>query len=99
MTLSKEQSQRIQLLRALAIAAVVAIHCCPPGFPQVFVRPLVNFCVALFLFLSGCLTRTSYPDVGAFWHRRLERVLSPYAVWTVIYTIANRNNLSGGGAR
>lgn len=98
MRLSKEQSQRIQFLRALAIVAVVVIHCCPPGLPQAFVRPFVNFCVALFVFLSGCLTKTGYSNLCAFYRRRLSRVLPPYVIWTCLYTLMNRHNLAGGGA-
>ncbi|MBE6415576.1 MAG: acyltransferase [Akkermansiaceae bacterium] len=46
----------IQLLRALAIIAVVFIHTCPHGMEQVIFRPFINFAVPLFLFLSGYLT-------------------------------------------
>lgn len=50
---TREQSTRIQVLRGCAIAAVVLIHNTPPGMWQVWCRPLLNWSVGLFLFLSG----------------------------------------------
>lgn len=46
----------IQVLRGLAIAAVVLIHCLPESSASVTLRPFLNWSVALFLFLSGMLT-------------------------------------------
>lgn len=81
-----DTSRKVQVLRALAIIAVVAIHTCPSGLPQVIVRPFVNFGVGLFLFLSGWLTRKS--DFGmSFFKRRIFRVLVPYVIWTVVYSL------------
>lgn len=97
MRLTEPQSQGVQMLRALAITGVVVIHCCPLGLPQVFVRPLVNFCVGLFLFLSGFLTNAEQGDLRAFYWRRLKRVLPPYVVWTAVYTLADGDVLAGGG--
>lgn len=56
MIINKEQSYKIQLLRGLAIIAVVFIHNTPTGMSQVYLRPFMNFSVGLFLFLSGLLT-------------------------------------------
>ena len=81
-----DTSRKVQVLRALAIIAVVAIHTCPSGLPQVIVRPFVNFGVGLFLFLSGWLTGKS--DFGmSFFKRRIFRVLVPYMIWTVVYSL------------
>ena len=55
MKMSKEKSYKIQMLRGLAIIAVVVIHNIPSELAQVWCRPLVNFAVGLFLFLSGFL--------------------------------------------
>ena len=85
MTNSKRND--IQILRAVAIIAVVLIHTCPNGMYQVWCRPFINFSVALFLFLSGYLTRTNYDNWGAFFKRRLTRVIIPYLLWTVIYSM------------
>lgn len=81
--LTESQSFRIQVLRGLAIAAVVFLHCTPAGIMQVYVRPVVNFSVGTFIFLSGFLSSKES------WHpgKRVLRVLIPYIIWTVIFTV------------
>ncbi len=55
----KQKNKEIQVLRAIAIIAVVLIHTAPTeGLYQVFIRPFINFSVPLFLFLSGYLTKS-----------------------------------------
>jgi peptidoglycan/LPS O-acetylase OafA/YrhL len=83
---SGESSRKIQILRAAAIFAVVAIHTCSFGAVGIIVRPYLNFSVALFLALSGYLTRAEIPDIGAFYKKRLLRVFIPYVIWSLIYT-------------
>jgi surface polysaccharide O-acyltransferase-like enzyme len=77
------QSRRIQVLRGLAIVAVVAIHCAKPPSCEIFLRPFLNFCVGLFLFLSGMLSdaRTTNP-----W-KRIRKIAIPYLLWTGIYSL------------
>lgn len=77
----------IQLLRALAIIAVVFIHTCPPGMEQVIFRPFINFAVPLFLFLSGYLTTPRTDEWLSFYKKRVLRVLIPYIAWTILYTL------------
>jgi len=86
MKLSQEQSSKVQVLRGLAIIAVVFIHNTPVGLTQVFFRPFVNFCVGLFLFLSGMLSSAQS------WKpkKRLQKVLIPYLIWTLIYVVLNQ---------
>lgn len=76
------KSYNIQLLRGLAIVAVVLIHNAPRGLPQVFIRPFINFSVGLFLFLSGMLSNADR------WHhrKRIVKILIPYVLWTLIYS-------------
>jgi len=83
MELSKGKSIKIQILRGLAIIAVVCIHNIPGGLTQVFCRPFVNFAVGLFLFLSGLLSRADN------WHpsKRIIKVIIPYIIWTCIYVV------------
>lgn len=83
MKLTTEQSKSIQLLRGLAIIAVVFIHNTPNGLAQVFCRPFLNFSVGLFLFLSGMLSYSSN------WNpkKRIIKVLIPYVLWTLIYSV------------
>lgn len=46
----------LQAVRGAAITAVVFIHCLPQCDVSVALRPLLNWAVAAFLFLSGLLT-------------------------------------------
>ena len=79
----------IQAVRGLAIAAVVLIHCLPQEAASVALRPLLNFAVAAFVFLSGYLTpRERVADAGTFLRRRVGKIAVPYAVWTVLYLAA-----------
>ena len=79
------KSTKIQILRGLAIVAVVFIHTTPGGLTQVICRPFLNFAVGMFLFLSGLLSDAhSWKPL-----KRLVKVLIPYAIWTFVYTIMN----------
>ena len=86
MIIIKEKNQKIQILRAIAIIAVVMIHTCPSGKWQVFIRPFINFAVATFLFLSGYLTNLENSDWKSFYKKRITRVIIPYVIWTFLYT-------------
>lgn len=95
--MKKEKNPKIQVLRALAIIAVVMIHTCPTGITQVYVRPFINFAVAIFLFLSGYLTDVSKIKTKEFYKKRILRVIIPYTIWSILYTtvgfISNGVNL------
>ena len=71
----------------MAIIAVVMIHTTPAGQWQIFCKPFINFAVAAFVFLSGYLTKTDNDNWPKFYTRRISRVLVPYLIWTVIYSI------------
>ena len=75
------------MFRAIAIIAVVMIHTTPAGQWQVFCKPFINFAVATFIFLSGYLTKADNENWLKFYVRRITRVLVPYVIWTVIYSI------------
>ena len=81
-------SKKIQICRAVAIMAVVGIHTCGYGSIALLVRPILNFSVAVFLFLSGLLTKEEICDVKKFYKKRLMRVIVPYLIWSIVYTIA-----------
>lgn len=89
MNISEEASKRIQICRAVAIIAVVIIHNLPMSFYSATIRLFVNFCVALFIFLSGFLTvnKISVKKI----QKRLFRVIIPYVFWSIIYTLINNN--------
>ena len=81
------KDRNIQVFRAIAIIAVVMIHTTPAGEMQVICKPFINFAVATFIFLSGYLTKADNDNWLAFYRRRIIRVLVPYFIWTVIYSI------------
>lgn len=86
-----DKQKNIQLLRGIAIIAVVLIHNTPGGLAQVVIRPFLNFSVGLFLFLSGLLSNAQ--NWKPF--KRIKKVVVPYVIWTFIYcALKNFNNLS-----
>lgn len=89
MIIIKEKNLKIQVLRAIAILAVVLIHTSPVGISQVFIRPLINFAVPTFLFISGYLTTIENSNWKLFCRKRIIRVIIPYIIWTFIYTSIN----------
>lgn len=84
-------NKKIQILRAMAILAVVMIHTNTGGYIGVAIRPFVNFAVAMFIFLSGYLTKLNIVDLKKFYIKRISRVLVPYCIWSAIYTIVYGN--------
>ena len=91
----KTRNNMIQIFRALSIIAVVMIHTSPSGVWQVFCRPLINFSVATFLFLSGYLTKIENDNWYVFCKKRIIRVIIPYVIWTILYTVLPA--IFGGG--
>ena len=91
---AQQISTRIQFLRATAIIAVVFIHTCPLGIWQVICRPFLNFAVALFLFLSGFLTVSPEGSWLPLYKKRICRVLIPYIIWSIIYTLPSTDVFS-----
>lgn len=81
------RNNMIQIFRALSIIAVVMIHTTPSGEWQVFCRPFINFAVATFLFLSGYLTKIENDNWFAFCKKRIIRVIIPYIIWTILYSL------------
>lgn len=81
------KDEKIQVIRAIAIFAVVMIHTCPYGLEQVVCRPFLNFAVPLFLFLSAYLTKEQLDSWIPLYKRRIFRVFVPYIIWTIIYTL------------
>ena len=90
-TIKAPRNNAIQWFRAIAIIAVIIIHTCPSGLWLVTCRPFLNYCVPLFIFISGYLTKVDNNDWGGFFKKRIIRVMIPYIIWTIIYTIESRN--------
>ena len=84
--LSYNKSYRIQVLRGLAIIAVVFIHNTPNGIAQIWCRPFLNYCVGLFLFLSGMLSCAERWDPK----KRILKIAIPYMIWTLVYVIIGK---------
>ncbi len=84
-------NKKIQILRAFAICAVVMIHSNAGGVLGVLTRPFLNFAVAMFLFISGYLTKAEIPSIGKFYGKRILRVIVPYTIWSLIFTFAYRS--------
>lgn len=85
------RNNMVQIFRALAIIAVVMIHTTPLGNYQVLCRPFINFSVATFLFLSGYLTKVDNKNWSVYFKKRIIRVMIPYVIWTILYTLASHN--------
>lgn len=83
MTLTSKQSYTVQILRGLAIIAVVFIHNTPSGMTQVFLRPFLNFAVGMFLLLSGMLSNAEKWKPS----KRIVKVIIPYAIWSFVYVM------------
>lgn len=81
------KNPRIQVLRGIAILAVVIIHLSIPSLPRVIIRPFINYAVALFVFLSGYLTPLKIKNIGIFYWKRITRIIVPYVLWSIIYSI------------
>lgn len=89
--LSNENSRRIQALREIAIIAVVMIHTYPHDLFGVYFRAFINFVVAMFIFLSGYLTKLDYGSWKEFYARRLKHVIIPYVFWSTVITVLKGN--------
>lgn len=89
MNLTNEMSNKIQICRAIAIIAVIIIHNCPQEYEGIVIRCFVNFAVALFIFLSGYLTKLVNNGIKIFYKKRLLRVFMPYGIWSVLYTMVS----------
>ncbi len=82
----------IQGLRALAVALVVAYHLHPPAVPGGFVGVDVFFVLSGFLITAHLVARPprSAADLGAFWGRRIRRLLPASLLVLVASLVATR---------
>lgn len=88
-------NQKIQIIRGISACAVIMIHSNARGITGIAIRPFINFAVPMFIFCSGYLTKSKYNDYKQFYIKRLTKIMIPYILWTLIYTILfnNYNNL------
>ena len=86
------KNQKIQVCRAIAIIAVIATHIqIDNPMIRVGIRPIVNFEVGLFIFLSGMLTSVD-DNWKRYGKKRLLRVIIPYVIWSIISMIYYRDD-------
>lgn len=75
------------------MCAVILIHCQAEGntvlaeYYQIVLRQIINFAVAVFIFMSGYFAKP-YKLSGGDWYR-LKKLLIPYIVWSVFYSVIN----------
>lgn len=81
----------IQVLRAVAVAAVVVFHAWPQALPGGYVGVDVFFVVSGFLITSHLLRHppTDVRGLAAFWARRVRRLLPAAATVLAVTTVAS----------
>ncbi|MEC0266493.1 acyltransferase [Paenibacillus anseongense] len=103
---SRPKLPEIDLIRAIAIIAVVLIHSTsgatllPIGSGSQTIFFILNkaslFTVPLFIWISGVVLFYTYYDrwgpgmSRVFWTKRLQRILIPYVLWSLFYYLFNQ---------
>ena len=76
------------------MCAVILIHCQAQGhtvlaeYYQIVFRQVINFAVAVFIFMAGYFARPYKMSGGSYWNR-LKKLLIPYILWSVFYSAVN----------
>ena len=79
--MNKTFSDKINLLKALAILIVVSGHL---EFSLIPMFPPYSFQVILFFFIAGILFNPKY-NFGEYFKRRFKSLLNPYILYAVFY--------------
>ena len=89
----------LDVVRFVAMFAVVMCHCCDPfTFTPSVTSPelklcgtvygsLLRPCVPLFVMITGALLLPVTGDAGPFYRKRISRVVWPFALWSVLYSM------------
>lgn len=101
----------LDVLRFVAIFMMVCSHCADPFnvSPAARLNPDFNFwgsffgsmqrpCVPLFAAITGLLLLPVKLETGAFYKKRILRVLVPFLIWSVVYNLFPWIILSLGGS-
>lgn len=89
-----KKQQFWQMIRGICILAVIMIHC-PQGtngLDQTIwlgIRQVINFPVALFIFMAGYFVNPSKIDRNWLKIRGGGRLLLPFLIWSLIYSAKN----------
>ena len=89
----------VDLLRVLACFLVVFAHCCDPFVGQLdadrgafltgaFAGSLVRCSVPLFVMMTGVLLLPVGEGMGAFYRRRIGRIVPPLLFWSLALPLA-----------
>lgn len=92
--MQKESIAWADWLRIVACILVILSHSCDPFVGQLdnnraeflsgaFIGSLVRPCVPLFVMLSGALLLPVQTDMGAFYRKRMKRILVPFVFWSM----------------
>ncbi|MBH8596962.1 MULTISPECIES: acyltransferase [unclassified Thermoactinomyces] len=108
----KEQIREMNVIKGICILAVAVIHAtgtflsfsAEPGNIYFYLNHLSRFSVPVFFLSSGLLLFYQYHDrepfpLWNFWRKRSAFILSPFLIWSLIYTAYlwwdNPHNLTG----
>jgi len=102
-SISNPSPERIvwaDVLRFIAMFMVISVHCTDPFniSPAARLNPEYNFwgtiygsvlrpCVPLFVMLTGMLLLPVRQEIGPFYKKRLTRVIYPFLIWSVLYSL------------
>ena len=79
------------IVKGLAICAMLVHHLFLErlefGYYGFQVAMVGKICVAMFVFLSGYLTKMENSDWKSFYKKRILRVLIPYVIWSTLYLL------------
>ncbi len=88
------------ILRVLATLAVIGIHVsadyASASWGGLLFNQITRFSVPMFIIISGFLLyfqdqNHSQPEsVLVFYHKRFGKIIAPYVIWTVLYTLMNQ---------
>lgn len=93
--ISNKRNPYFDLLRGLAILAVIGIHTYSRQMDNtsLVIRQCLNFAVPLFMAISGYMLATKRLDSKAemidFWKRQIPKVYVPMIVWSIPYFVMN----------
>lgn len=95
---ARERIGWVDLLRVIACFLVVFSHCCDPFVAQfdndraafltgVFSGSFVRSCVPLFVMMTGVLLLPVRMETGAFYRKRIGRILAALVFWSLLLPV------------
>lgn len=97
-TTTKERSVYIDILKAIAIFMMIAVHCTDNVTPAERSEPWYNTwgsfygsflrpSIPLFVMVTGILLLPVKMEITAFYKKRLTRLVFPFIIWSIIYNL------------